>query len=390
MDRQILTNAVLVLPDSTKPGSLIIEDGVISEVIPGQIFSEGIDLGGQFLSPGLIDIHTDYLEKELTPRPDTHFPIELAFHLMDLRAIGCGVTTILGAARVSGDPVGALGSWHGDGVEMARQYARLRKTALARHYVHVRWDPNFEPCENAIQGLLELKEVIGNIVYNESIPGERQYRNTYEDQVRRHAISKGQSFEETLAWYEERARRARMVNNRAKVQAAFGAEIPLGSHDDTNVEHVVEAGQYGCSLAEMPVTMEAAVKAKELGMMVCMGAPNYYRGQSHCGNLSCRDAMTHGLVDILCSDYHFPSMLGSAVLMIEGGMAPHDALRLMTLNPARHLRKDDRLGSLEAGKTADLISFSSERGYGLVHRVWVDGLLKFDMSSALAGTGASS
>lgn len=382
MARQIITNAVLILPHSTVTGSLVVEDGLIVEILEGKGFPEGLDLHGQYLSPGIIDIHTDYLEKELTPRPDTHFPIELAFHLMDFRAIGCGVTTVLGAARISGDTGGALGSWHGDGLAIVAHYAKLSQTALGRHYVHVRWDPNFEPCDPAIERLAELRPIIGNLVYNESIPGERQYRNTFEDQVRRSAVMKGVSFEEAMAWYLDRAAKARAINNRSKVQSKFGGDIPLGSHDDTTVEHVIEAHAFGCQLAEMPVTMEAAEKAHELDMLVCMGAPNYYRGGSHCGNLSCRAATERGVVDILCSDYHFPSLLGSAVLMIQSGIAPHDALRLMTLNAARHLQLDGQLGSIEVGKIADLTAFSSERGYGLVTRVWVEGIKKLDITSA--------
>lgn len=382
MSRQILSNAQLVLANETTPGSVVIENGRIAEILPGKSFSEGIDLHGQYLSPGVIDIHTDYLERELTPRPDTHFPIALAFHLMDLRAVGCGVTTVLGAARVSADRTGSLGSWHGDGIELAAQYIELRKTAMARYFVHVRWDPNFEPCQEAVAKLSELRSIIGNLVFNESIPGERQFKNTFESQVRRTAAMKGTTYEETLAWYEERARIARGFNNRSEVKAAFADVIPLGSHDDTTPEHVIEAFEMGCTLAEMPVTMEAAAKAKELGMDVCMGAPNYYRGGSHCGNLSCREAMARGLVDILCSDYHFPSLLGSAVLMIESGMSPHDALRMMTLNPAKHLGMDDDLGSIEVGKIADLIAFRAERGFGLVTGVWIDGTRQFDGTSS--------
>ena len=79
-------------------------------------------------------------------------------------------------------------------------------------------------------------------------------------------------------------------------------------------------------------------------MWVCMGAPNYYRGGSHCGNLSCVEALSHGLVDILCSDYHFPAMLGSIVRMIQEGMDPSAAINLVTLNPARLLQFDHELG----------------------------------------------
>jgi alpha-D-ribose 1-methylphosphonate 5-triphosphate diphosphatase len=376
MIRQILTNLTLILPDATVPGSLVIEDGRIAEVAPEKHYAEGLDLDGQYLAPGIIDVHTDYLEKELNPRPDTNFPLEMAFHMMDLRAIGCGVTTILGAARVSAENDGPLGSWRGNGLELAAAYQELRPKALARHYLHVRWDPNFEPCDASLARLVELRESIGNLVYNDSTPGERQYKNTFEEQIRRVAKMRGSTVEEVRADFEERRAAALAVNNRAKVHAALGQFMPLGSHDDTTVEHVIEAHAFGATLAEMPVTIEAARKARELGMQICMGAPNYYRGGSHCGNLSAKEALAEGLVDMLCSDYHFPCLLGAVVKMMDEGMPAHEAMKLVTLNPARHLKFGERLGSIEEGKVADLIAFRPQAAFGYVTRVWVDGIQK--------------
>lgn len=379
MGCQILSNGLLILPSRTAEGSIAIEGGRIAEVLPGKRYSEGLDLGGRFLAPGLIDIHTDYLEREILPRPDTQFPVDLAFHLMDLRAVSCGLTTVLGAARISNERSGPLGSWHGDGLELAGRYLGLRENALGRYYVHVRWDPNFEPCEDALADLEKLLPAIGNLVFNESIPGERQFKNTFEDQVRRQAALKGVTPDQMREIYEEKARTARQVDNRRKVFERFGSRLPLGSHDDTTEEHVIEAFQNGCSLSEMPVTIEAARKAKELGMQVCMGAPNYYRGGSHCGNLSCRDAIRENLVDILCSDYHFGSLLGSVMQMIDGGTPPHKAFDFVSSNPARHLGIYSELGSIETGKRADLVCFDREIRFGRVVKVWVDGSVKFDM-----------
>ena len=108
-------------------------------------------------------------------------------------------------------------------------------------------------------------------------------------------------------------------------------------------------------------------------MMVCMGAPNYYRGGSHCGNLACHDAMAENLVDIICSDYHFPSMLACALRMAEEGMPLPDAIRMFTLRPAQHLGIEGVKGSIEIGKQADLVAFHPRNGYGDVARVWVRG-----------------
>src|SRR5262245_19887193 len=103
MSRQILTNAHVVLPDRTVHGSVIVEGDRIAEISATRRYADGIDLFEQFLIPGVIDIHTDYMEKELNPRPSASFPLEMAFHFVDIRAIGCWLTTVLGAARISND-----------------------------------------------------------------------------------------------------------------------------------------------------------------------------------------------------------------------------------------------------------------------------------------------
>lgn len=375
MARQILTNAVFVLPAKSLAGSLVIEDGRITEIAPERHFAEGLDLQGRLLVPGIIDIHTDYIEKEIAPRPDAKFPLELALHYMDLRAISCGVTTVLSAARVSHERAGILGTWTGDGLEQGRAYESFLGRTKARHLIHVRWDTSFEPAGDALAELLKLRS-IGNLVYNENIPGERQFRDL-EGLIQRQATRLGITVEESRARMDERIARARSINNRHEVKAALSGKIPIGSHDDTTVEHVIQAHDAGATLSEMPCTIEAARKAKELGMMVCMGAPNYYRGGSHCGNLSCVDALAEGLVDILCSDYHFPSLLASALRMMEQGIAPWDAMNLISLHPAQYLRLDAETGSIEVGKRADLVAVEPRRDFGAVSHVWVEGRLKF-------------
>jgi alpha-D-ribose 1-methylphosphonate 5-triphosphate diphosphatase len=58
--------------------------------------------------------------------------------------------------------------------------------------------------------------------------------------------------------------------------------------------------------------------------------------------------MAEGLVDILCSDFHFPSMLGSVVMMLREGMEPSAAVNMVTLNAAAPLAP--RYGSWAASK----------------------------------------
>jgi alpha-D-ribose 1-methylphosphonate 5-triphosphate diphosphatase len=367
----ILSNARVVLSDTDFLGSVVINDGHIED-ITSRRYSAGIDLHGAILAPGVIDIHTDYLERELAPRPSARFPLELALHMVDLRALHCGLTTIASAARISTEKDGPEGSWRGDGLKLAKRFDQLVPTLRANHLIHVRWATNFESVEPILDELLQLN-CIANLVFNDDTPGERQYPDI-EGMIHQMATRQNISIEEARQRMQERIDRAKAVNNRHAVRDHLAGRLPLGSHDDTTVEHVIEAHESGATLSEMPCTIEAARKARELGMMICMGAPNYYRGGSHCGNLSCHDALEEGLVDILCSDYHFPSLLACALRMVEAGMPLSSAMRLLTLNPARHLGLDKLIGSIELGKRADLVAFHPRSGYADVAHVWVRGV----------------
>ena len=345
----ILTNARVVLPESDLQGSVILHDGCITEISTHH-YPEGIDLHGAILAPGVIDIHTDYLERELAPRPSAQFPLELALHMVDLRALNCGLTTIVSAARISDEKEGPEGSWQGDGLALAKRFDGLVSTLRARHLIHIRWSTNFETVDAILDELLTLSLCIRQrLVFNDDTPGERQFRDIG-GMIRKMAARFNLSIEEAQRRMQERIDRAKATNNRHSVRDHLDGRLSLGSHDDTLVEHVIEAHEAGCTLSEMPCSIEAARKARELGMMICMGAPNYYRGGSHCGNLSSVDALEEGLVDILCSDYHFPSLLACALRMAENGLPLASAIKLLTLNPARHLGLDSSIGSIERSK----------------------------------------
>ena len=187
----------------------------------------------------------------------------------------------------------------------------------------------------------------------------------------------GYTREEALDRLMRQAEAAKTINHRQSIREALLGKCVLGSHDDTTEEHIREAAEAGAVLAEMPTTLVAARKAREAGLWICMGAPNYYRGGSHCGNLSCSEALEEDLVDMLCSDYHFPTMLGSVVRMIDEGIPPSKAINLVSLNPARMLGLDDMTGSIAVGRKADLVSWSATDGFAKVSRVWVDGTSKF-------------
>ncbi|GAB1857662.1 alpha-D-ribose 1-methylphosphonate 5-triphosphate diphosphatase [Flavobacteriaceae bacterium MHTCC 0001] len=373
---QTLTNARIVTPTEDFIGTLIIENDTIKEVVKTEeIYKNAINLNQQWLTPGCIDIHSDYIEKELHPRPSASFPMPFAFHFMDQRAAACGITTLFSAISFSSNEH-AKRSYEG-ALELSKSLDAMTQKGLIRHYIHSRLDPNSEKVVEYLDAMKQI-DSLKIVVINESIPGQRQFK--LEEIIEKRAKMLDMPVHEYRAQVMKEIEEKSKIDKRKEIQDAFEAIIPLGSHDDTTVKHVEEGKQFGATLSEMPTTIEAARKAKELGMWVCMGAPNYYRGGSHCGNLSCADAMQENLVDMLCSDYHFPTMLSAFIRMINDGMSPSDAINYVSLNPAKFLQMDDEIGAIEVGKKADLVAFDSTNSFAQVSNVWVNGKLKFSVN----------
>src|SRR5205085_493068 len=61
--------------------------------------------------------------------------------------------------------------------------------------------------------------------------------------------------------------------------------------------------------------------------------------------------------------------------MKYGGMSADDALKLVTINPAKQLHIDAKVGSLEAGKDADLVIWNGSplSNYSRVNQTWIEG-----------------
>lgn len=377
----IFTNAQLVLPDGVARGSLAVRDGRIADLAegrgaPGTWPSTLVDLEGDFLLPGLIEMHTDNMEGHLRPRPGVQWPSPLAALIgHDTQVAGAGITTVLDSV--------CCGDLHKERNRSALLELTVRaitdgreKNVLrADHLLHLRC----EICDPEAVGLFEPyagESILRLVSLMDHTPGQRQFTST--DKFRQYYKSKH------LAWSEEEFR-AVMVELKAQQdehsgpnrQAVVGLckerNVPVASHDDTTVEHVEEGLDDGVSISEFPTTMAAARAAHEAGVGVVMGAPNLVRGGSHSGNVSAMELAREGCLDILSSDYVPSSLLHSAFLLHQNLDWPlHEALATVTSTPAQFLQMSDR-GQLKPGKRADLVRVRLVDGYPVVRMVWRKG-----------------
>ena len=95
MTETLLANAMLVLPDEVIHGAIRIENGKITDMDQGSSVPNGaIDCEGHLLMPGLIELHTDNLERHIEPRPKVDWPHAAAIIAHDAELASVGITTV--------------------------------------------------------------------------------------------------------------------------------------------------------------------------------------------------------------------------------------------------------------------------------------------------------
>jgi alpha-D-ribose 1-methylphosphonate 5-triphosphate diphosphatase len=353
----IFSNARIVKPEEVFFGSLNVRQGHISDMsTSASSCTSALDLEGDFLMPGLVEIHTDNFERHLMPRPKVHWAEMPALIAHDAEVAAAGITTVFDALGVGeADPDSVRGSsW--DAVLETLKLCREQDLLRADHHLHVRCEL---PAPNTIE-LFEPFQRVENlslVSLMDHTPGQRQWENI--EQARIYYTGKkgwsSEKFEKQVANANKLQAEFAEPHRRFFVDYCHGHGIALASHDDTTEKHVCQAHDEGARISEFPTTLKAAKAAKEKGMSNVMGGPNVVRGGSHSGNVSALDLARMGLLDILSSDYVPASLLAAALRLVEDGLYTlPQAIATVTLTPARATGLHDR-GAIEPGQRADLI-----------------------------------
>ncbi|MEZ8609244.1 MULTISPECIES: alpha-D-ribose 1-methylphosphonate 5-triphosphate diphosphatase [Vibrio] len=372
----IITNVNLVLENEVVRGSVELRDGVIANMsdstsqLPGAFDGEN-----GFLMPGLIELHTDNLEKYFTPRPKVNWPPLSAMSAHDTQLIGSGITTVLDAV--------ALGDYRdGNRQENLDQFintvAESQKRGLTRaeHRIHLRCEVPHSTTVGLFERYVNMPEV-QLVSLMDHAPGQRQFVNI--DKYRTYYQGKYNMTDAEMALYEKdqvaQSQRWSKQNRDEITRQCRDLNIPTASHDDATSAHVTESKELGMVIAEFPTTVEAAKRSHELGLKVMMGAPNVIRGGSHSGNVAAHELASLGVLDILSSDYYPVSLLDAVFTLVNderNNLGVAQAVQLATLNPAQALGLTDR-GVIAEGKRADLVLAHRLDDHQLVSRVWREG-----------------
>ncbi len=356
----VVKDARVVTPTQVIRGSVAARDGEIVAIEEGKLGVDAdvettIDAAGRILMPGIVDLHGDDIENHLHPRSNADIEPPIALATADRSNICAGITTKFHAI--------AFEEAHEENrsPELASALVdsiRSNDSLIADHRIHARCEITDESCVDAVEEVLD-REAATCVSVMSHIPGKgqfqdvEQFREYYENDSNHPTEEVERLIEERTTLTEE------ILSERIDRIAAAAARtgVVVASHDDETPVEVERLEERGIRLSEYPITIEAAERARDLGMWTAMGAPNLVRGGSQWGNLATEDAIEADAADVLLADYHPPSLL--AAPFVDTGESLPTRVARVTANPADAVGLSAR-GRIEAGARADMILVDPE------------------------------
>jgi alpha-D-ribose 1-methylphosphonate 5-triphosphate diphosphatase len=372
MTQHIITNAKIVTATEEFIGTMTLENGLIQSIAKGNTsLPNAQDWNGEWLLPGLVEVHTDNLEKHLIPRPGVVWNAHSATVMHDALCAAAGILTVLDSVVIGDMDQGGARS-QTQHISIAALHAcRAEGLLRVEHLLHLRCEVSapdivevFE--QYADDSLLELVSVMDHT------PGQRQWRDLskYRRYSERYGSFSDAEYADIVAERIEHQLRYAIPNRAAIIAASHARNLPLASHDDTLVEHIEEASVEGIAISEFPTTVAAAKAARAAGMSIVMGGPNLVQGGSHSGNVSASELASLDLLDIFSSDYVPASLLQSAfMLRNQAGWSLPKAINTVSRNPAKAINMHDR-GEIAVGLRADFLRVRMSGEMAIVRGAW--------------------
>jgi Metal-dependent hydrolase involved in phosphonate metabolism len=374
MDMVIEGCRAVVPSDVIEGASVYIKEGIIEEISRSATrgCKRKIQADGLYLMPGFIDLHSDAIEREISPRPNVSFPVNIALFELDKRLAASGITTIFHSLSFAEGEIGIRSNKIV--CNIIKEINRLKSTLNINTMVHARYEIT------DASAMADLKDLLGGgkidlLSIMDHTPGQGQFR-----EIASYKHYFGNMYNKTETELdriiEQKMESKRKVNGNVKelINACRKSEIPLASHDDDSAEKVKWLKENGIGISEFPVNMEALKATRDAGIKVCLGAPNVFRGSSQANNLSARDAIMAGCGDILCSDYTPMTMLHAVFTLVDLKiLSLHEAVKMASLNPASAVGTGTETGSIEEGKRADMILVNTKCEVSAVTRTFVSG-----------------
>src|ERR1700722_15772958 len=232
-DQTILTNAIVVLPDATLHGTLVIRGNTIANVQPHRSSAPAArDMDGDYLTAGIVHTHTDNLHPQGPPRSLARWPSRAAMVAHDAQCAAAGVTTVFDALCLGdlGFDKDRIRTFQDGVIDLdALSEADLLK---AEHFLHLR-------CEVPALDMLELFDTVADhplvrmVSLMDHSPGVGQYANLdFYRALRRRGGLDDATIERRMLELQEQREKWRAPNRHALLQRVRGRHIALASHDD--------------------------------------------------------------------------------------------------------------------------------------------------------------
>lgn len=377
----IIKNGRIVTPTHVVEGDLIIKNGKIAHVnstpceqLPEHV--QVIDAKGMYVMPGMIDTHSDAIEKEIQPRPGTLIPVDMAVVELEKKLAASGITTIYHSICSSdGTPVR-----NDQMVKNIIDHLTDKRVmrSMIHHRVHYRYEiTNIEGTE-MIESLIHNKK-IDLLSFMDHTPGQGQFQDAsiYKDYLVKTENISDQEAEKLLVDLKKYRNLVDWNKLKRLADAAFEKGIRIASHDDDTKDKVNVMKDLHVSISEFPINLETAKYAADNDLFISVGAPNIVRGGSHSKNMKAMDAVLAGTAKMICSDYYPQALLPAVFKVVKEGVDLTEAVNLVTLYAAKALGLDGYTGSIEAGKQADLILVEMDNGYPIVRKTLVEGTIVY-------------
>lgn len=325
---ELLRGVTLVAGDGSPP----VEDAIVQLDGDGVIIAieSGAAPARLVLMPPAVDLHLDVITERRRPRASVVLDLAQSIVTLDAELVTSGIGTVCIAARFEDEP--AKGVYMEDALALCEIVAGLGGSLVCDWRVHARVEVTESAAPAALQTALARPGSIALVsVMDHS--AERTRFASYEAHRDFYAADWGLAPAEVevilarkcagaVGAPQRRARIARLATSRG---------IALASHDDRTPDDVRAAHALGATIAEFPLTPEAARTASSLGLRTVLGAPNAVRGRSTSpGNVTVAQAVSDGTCDILCSDYLPSAMLAAPFALADRGDLTLEAAVAMT------------------------------------------------------------
>ena len=390
----VIKNAIVmtVTHGNIANGSIYIKDGKIAAVgenVNAPASATVIDAGGKHLTPGIVDSHShialDDDVNEATSPITPHMMMKDAFDYQDkaiYRALAGGVTTSLLLHR-SANMIG------GQAVIIKHKYGASRDEML---FTNAPQSIKFASGENP-------KRIYGS---RDQLPSTRMGNFA----VQREAFVQAQDYMREWDNYNEKVKRAdkdaTLPKHDLKLEAladVLRGKIMVQIHiyrADEMLTEIAMAKEFGYKIRAFHHALEAYKVADQLAANnIAIATFSDWWGYKQeawdaipwNATLSMRKGVRVAIKSD-SEDYTRRLNQEAAKTMRYGGATEEESLKMITLNAAWIVGVDDRVGSIEVGKDADLVIWDGYplSSYGVPEKVLIDGDVYFDRSQPGLGT----